>query len=266
MDIVKRIENFYNQYKGEKFVIGKSFLGRDLYCIKVSFSLQPVIICQYAIHAREHITALLAIEHIKSYVKNGKIGTVYFIPLLNPDGVYIAQHESPLYKANAREVDLNVNFDARWGKGEKNQFERSSENFVGEYPFSEPETQALRDFTIKINPSLTISYHAKGEEIYYEFFQDEVRKMRDYNLAKIVADSTNYKIKSTPNSCGGYKDWCIEQLKIPALTIEVGSDNLSHPIGKKHLAKIFNRTKMVLPRVTRFLKEENEDKIHEERH
>ena len=43
-----------------------------------------------------------------------------------------------------------------------------------------------------------------------------------------------------------FKDWCIDKLKIPALTIEVGSDALSHPIKSIHQAKIFNQNRQVI--------------------
>jgi len=46
-------------------------------------------------------------------------------------------------------------------------------------------------------------------------------------------------------SCGGYKDYCVSKLKIPSLTIEVGSDNLLHPIDEKHLDEIFYRHKNI---------------------
>ena len=51
---------------------------------------------------------------------------------------------------------------------------------------------------------------------------------------------------STPYSAGGYKDWCIENLKIPAITIEVGDDRLSHPIKKQKLRPIYKENKNVL--------------------
>ena len=177
------------------------------------------------------------------------------LTMLNPDGVKICLKENPLYKANARGVDLNVNFDARYGSGEKNVFCKASENYVGEHAFSEPESIAIRDFTLKVMPDATISYHSKGQEIYYEFFQDEFSRKRDCALAEKVAKVTGYAIKSTPNSAGGYKDWCIEKLKIPALTIEVGNDDLTHPIGEEHLVQIYKQNKKVIKVVTDYLTE-----------
>ena len=110
------------------------------------------------------------VKQIKEFEKHGKKGCVYFIPLVNPDGVEIVEKGKPLYKANAREVDLNVNFDADWGKGKYNQKFKGDANFIGEKPFSEPETIALKEFTLKVKPDMTFSYHSKGEEIYYSFF------------------------------------------------------------------------------------------------
>lgn len=246
MDILDIVEKFYNDFKGEKGIIGKSVNNRPIYYLAVKRAKNPKLIVQFSIHAREYITSYLALKLIEEYKNSKNWASVYFVPMLNPDGVKIALEQNPLYKANANGVDLNVNFDANFGSGEQNVFCRASENYVGEYAFCEPETRAIRDFTLKIKPHATISYHAKGQEIYYEFFQDEKRKERDYLLAKSVADATGYLIKSTPNSAGGYKDWCIQKLKIPALTIEVGSDSLSHPIKEEHLDEIYKENMGVI--------------------
>ena len=246
MDILSKIDRFYKKYKGEKGVVGETYERRRIYYFCVKKTDAPRIIVQYSIHAREYITAYLALKQINDFIKFGKKGTAYFIPCLNPDGVYIALNKNPLYKANGRGVDLNVNFDAKWGTGVYNKTVRGDENYIGEYPFSERETAFIRDFTLKVKPHGTISYHAKGEEIYYEFFQDEERKKRDCLIAEAVAKETGYKIKSTLGSVGGYKDWCIEKLKIPSLTIEVGNDGLSHPIGKESLGDIYRKNKRVI--------------------
>jgi hypothetical protein len=49
-------------------------------------------------------------------------------------------------------VDLNRNYGYKWGEtedthnGKKAETECSTESFMGVKPFSEPETQAMRDF------------------------------------------------------------------------------------------------------------------------
>jgi len=39
------------------------------------------------------------------------------------------------------------------------------------------------------------------------------------------------------------KDFLVQKLHIPSLTIEVGSDELVHPIGEKYLDTIYERNK-----------------------
>ena len=246
MDIFDKVKTFYNQFNGKKQIIGKSVLGMPIFAFTVEKTPFPKIIAQYSMHAREYITVLLALKQIRRFDEYGKCGTVHFIPLVNPDGVKIATDYNPLYKANGRGVDLNVNFDALWGQGETNLTVKGDCNYIGEHPFSEPESLALKNFTLKIMPTVTLSYHSKGEEIYYEFHQNGTDKLRDYSLAKTVAKVTGYQIKSTPNSCGGYKDWCVQKLKIPALTIEVGEDFLSHPIKKEYQKQIYKKNKGAL--------------------
>ncbi len=242
MSVLCRLEDFYLSFEGQKFIFGLSFEGRPLYGFKVCKTAYPVVIAQYAIHAREYITTLLALEQIRDFATNGRCGTVYFIPAMNPDGIVIASNNNPLYKANANGVDLNINFDARWGLGEKNIRVKGAENFIGERPFSEPETRALRDFTLKVKPNLTLSYHSKGEEIYYSSLRQD--------LAKKLEKATGYKLRTTPNSAGGYKDWCVERLNIPAFTIEVGGDELVHPIKEEQLEQIYQKNKDVINVIT----------------
>lgn len=246
MDFFNDLLSFYKSFKGEKGSIGKSYLNKDIYYFTVYKSAYPRIIVQYSIHAREYVTTYLSFLQIIDFIKNGNKGVVCFIPCVNPDGVEKVFTENPLYKANARGVDLNVNFDANWSKGESNVFTSGAENYVGEFAFSEPETCALRDFTCLFKPSATISYHAKGEEIYWRFNQTGNDLVKDKKIADLLALKTGYVVKETPFSVGGYKDWCISALKIPSFTIEVGDDNLSHPIEKKYAKEIFEKNKGVI--------------------
>lgn len=221
--IFDEVKKVYESYPLRKCVIGYSFQGREIYAFHVGDEFNRQFIAVYAVHAREWITAELALRHLKTPLKKGG----WIIPLLNPDGANISQTSLPLWKANARGVDLNCNFDADWGSGRTNVTFRGSENCIGDYPFSEPETIALRDFTLKIRPYVTLSFHTKGEEIYWEF-----GGRGDIRGAEIIGRTTGYKVKRIFGSAGGYKDWCIQKLHIPAYTIECGSDGLEHPIKK----------------------------------
>ena len=254
MDIIQKIESYYSQYQGEKGTVGISEENRPIRYFAVEKSPRPVIIAQYAIHAREYITSYLALLQLEEFRRHGRKGKIYFLPAVNPDGIKICLSGRHLYKSNARGVDLNVNFDAGWGTGDKNVTERGEENFIGAFPFSERETRALRDFTLNIRPDATVSYHSKGEEIYYEFGQTEENLKRDRTLAMKLADATHYKAKIIKGSAGGYKDWCIELLKIPSFTIEVGNDCLNHPIGEEYAEEVFLKNKEVMNILTESVK------------
>ena len=253
MDVLEKLSTFYEKWTGEKGYIGCTENGALIPFFAVAKSEKPVILAQYAIHAREYITTFLALEQAEDFAENGKKGTVYFVPAVNIDGLVEVLGGDKTYKANANMVDLNVNFDARWGEGAKNVREKSPENYIGKYPFSESETAALREFTLSVKPDMTLSYHSKGEEIYWEFFQKGKDKKRDFALANAVSKATGYPLKNAGKSAGGYKDWCIEKLKIPALTIEVGSDSLSHPIGEEFAEEIFFKNRNVIKTLTEIL-------------
>ena len=258
MDIYERIRSFYESVDTEKTVIGKSLFGRDIFAIKIGNG-NPVGIVQYGIHGREWITAELASVHYQ----RGVVGSVWILPLTNPDGALLSQvgldsvflegqktellalnggkKDFSLWKANGRGVDLNVNFSAFWGKGVKNTTQAGLENYIGEKPFSETETVALKRFTEKIKPDYTVSYHTKGEEIYWYFYQSIRDCSRDKKLALALSRSTGYPLAYAKGSAGGYKDWCIKRFAIPAFTIEAGSDDLSHPIKEENLDEIAKR-------------------------
>lgn len=221
--IYDEVEKFYNSYKRRKCVIGYSICGRKIFAFHVGNDFGRQYISTYAIHGREWICARLAIRHIKRGTSTGG----WIIPLVNPDGAVISQTTDPMWKANARGVDLNVNFDADWGAGRLNTRTRGSENCIGDRPFSESESSALARFTLKVRPFVTLSFHTKGGEIYWEY-----GGRGDERGAKILAEATGYVCKKITGSSGGYKDWCIQKLNLPSYTVECGRDSLSHPITR----------------------------------
>lgn len=265
-ELLDRLTKLDKNYKVK--VIGKTKFNRKIFAVeKILNESFSTAIFVSSIHARENITTDLIFEMIErnlfECIKNFNLS---FIVMANPDGVEIQSgnlqsfskwrqkkllkmnnglSDFSLWKANAFGVDLNNNFDARWGTNVHSK-NHSSHGFVGKKPFSENETKAIRKYTQKMNPFITISYHAKGEEIYFNFFQEKREFVRDEKIAKKFAGSTGYKIKNVESvSSGGYKDWCVEKLKIPAITIEVGSDDLSHPISKENLSEIFEKNKSI---------------------
>lgn len=251
MDAVRRVYDFYAETKLEKRAIGASALGAPIVAFHAGSHSRPQLLVQCAMHAREWVTALLGLEFLRQGMPRGGM---WVIPLVNPDGARIALRGErfvrtlpplrarflrgaggfPLWKGNADGVDLNVNFDARWGKGRRNVFSPAAENYVGPMPCSARETRALCAFTRALMPDATVSYHTKGEEIYWEFCG-----RGDSALAETLSAETGYPLARAEGSCGGYKDWCLTALNIPSFTVEAGSDALEHPLTEAALPSLW---------------------------
>lgn len=276
----QNLKNFIEKHchEFEVFSIGKSVLGKDIFAVsKVFNSNFKWVLITAGIHAREHLSCDFTCKMLEK-LKTKKVlpYNVCVVPLVNPDGADIAicgiehlneqtkqkllkiNNQNPdfsLYKANANGVDLNNNFDANWEKKFTSVFAPSSQGFYGFSHTSEPETQALTNLTKSKDIFLSLSYHLKGEEIYFDFFQNEKDYERDFEIAKVFAKSTGYKIKPTQAvSSGGFKDWCVSKLKISALTIELGDDKFSHPFPKSELENITAKHKNIFEDIAESLK------------
>ncbi len=238
--------------------IGNTTLSRQTPYVFIGRTRTPCCLVMGGIHAREYITSQVVLELIKYYT--GTMG-IYIIPSANPDGLELCQDNGKdlgivpldylkavnkgddfsLWKANARAVDLNVNFNADWGQGQFNVTTPAPANYIGEYPESEIETRNLVRFTNSVNPIVTISYHTKGEVIYYGY-----KNYPDYyEYAKLFAESTGYILDKSSYSVGGYKDWFVKSYRRLGMTFEVGRSELSYPIPFTELDSIVEKNKAV---------------------
>jgi len=148
-------------------------------------------------HAREPISLEVTMEilyHlIDSYGTDPQItqivdsSEIWFIPLLNPDGHKLVIDQSDVWwRKNIRDnndnhsidtasygngydgVDLNRNYSYMWGNISASD-DPYSVTYHGSEPFSEPETQALRDFLAAGHFLAGISYHTYGEYVLYPY-------------------------------------------------------------------------------------------------
>lgn len=225
------------------FDIGYTVLGRAIPCVFKGDLSGGQTFIQAGIHAREWVTTPLVMQLMKNY--NGS-GGIWCVPMANIDGALLAQQglssvddawfkdfllevnggnqDFSLWKANARAVDLNVNFFARWGEGAQNITYPASGNYIGPFPRSEPETIALTDITMQILPMVTLSYHARGEVVFKGF-----GCVDNYvGCAKRLADSAGYALENSFDSAGGYKDWFVATTNKLGLTVEVGNSNIPY--------------------------------------
>jgi g-D-glutamyl-meso-diaminopimelate peptidase len=226
-------------------IIGKTVLGNPIPYIKKGSERYGKAMIFGAIHAREYITTPLVLKMAEEYMGRSAI---YFVPLVNVDGVALAtlgiefidrfaskksenliqinhnNFDFSLWKANINAVDLNVNFDADFGTGTQNVRYPAPENYIGPFPESEPETKALVNFTKRHDFSCVLCYHCKGEVIYYGYKNNAPAP----KLAAQISKSTGYPLAESVGSAGGYKDWFTGQFDKPAFTVEVGNESLSY--------------------------------------
>jgi len=260
---IRRVESI-----SDFFTVGYSLFSQPIYACHVGNYNGRQAIVQCAIHAREYVTGLLGAALAEYAAVHPFGGGAYFIFNMNPDGIRLVLdgpdsipcgvqrdyliavnggRDFSLYKADGYAVDLNTNFDAKWGGGAQNLRCPAPESFIGYYPMSEREVNVLADFTRSISPYATISYHTKGEVIYYGFEgESEENLRRDEDIAYRLSAVTGYTPILTEKSTGGYKDWCIEKGGIPAFTLEVAPSSASHPVGEEYLPKLFEDNKNVL--------------------
>ena len=253
MKSYREIENLVHSCGGKISYIGTTFMGYPIPMIEKGKDKNIRILLVGSIHAREYITSYLLLELMKNYHGNCMIDCV---PILNIDGVILSRigknfvenenayqklktinknsNDFSLWKANIRGVDLNVNFDADWGKGIQNITYQASENYIGTAPESENETKAIISLLKKNSYCMVISYHSKGEEIYYGYGNNKSNK----NEAKRVADFLGYKLKMSKNSCGGLKDYFVKEMNGFGITIEVGKNKFSHPYPMNELENL----------------------------
>ena len=85
----------------------------------------------------------------------------------------------------------------------------------------------------------SLSIHSKGEVVYYGYDNLSISKLnRDKRIAEGLASYLNFTPEKTEQSVGGVSDYISEIYGVPALTIELGSDDLTHPISSLFLHKV----------------------------
>ena len=196
--------------------------------------------------------------------------TIFLVPMVDPDGVDLvtgavtekereqARALAEFYpnipfpdgwKANLSGVDLNLQYPAGWLTAREIKFAQGytrpgPRDFVGRFPLSQPEAQALADYTQRIDPELVIAWHSQGEVIYWQYGGIEVPGARE--IAERFADVSGYRLEDTPynSSFAGYKDWFIQTYRRPGFTIEVGAGE--NPLPLSQFAEIYTASLPIL--------------------
>ena len=172
------------------FAYGTSVEGRPLlaYRLGTGPSARAII---GAIHGGyEWNTTVLVSETLKHLQENPALVpdnvTLYIIPCANPDG-YAASRDLD-GRANSNGVDLNRNWDYQWQPTATHGTRPVS---AGTYPFSEPETAALRDLILEQGVKAAIFYHSAMARV---FHGAETDLSDTYELAVTVSEATGYPV------------------------------------------------------------------------
>ena len=149
------------------------------------------------------------------------------------------------WKANARGVDLNRNFNTpAW---ESNGVRKPCfTDCRGESPLSEPESKAMVDYVMSLsNPVCSVAVHSRGEVVFFDCGQSD--KLPAFELASLISAVNGYTVSYDPRSVAAFDDWCIIDRGIPSVTVETGISSCPLPIDE--FEKIWNDNRDLWPAI-----------------
>ncbi len=249
--------------------IGKSVEGRELLLIKLGMGDEKIILCATH-HAREYIGSTFLMKMTEAYAEHYHAGitmdrfnvkdlldkvTIYIVPMVNPDGVNLVNNgietvQSPEkvkslkmmqksyreWKSNINGVDLNRQYPAYWEESIPTASVPASEHYKGTKAASEPEVQALMKLCDEEDFGLAVSFHTKGEVIFWadRGTVDEIPNAKE--IAVRYSELTGYvlmPVSEEPAKFGaGFENWFRLKYKKPAFCVEltpVDNTNMPHP-------------------------------------
>ena len=262
---VKSLNEICARFGLRKRVIGKSLCRRDIFAVTAGGGGRRCLLVG-GVHGTEYLTVSAVLRFVAEYAEHPGGMTLTAVPCLNPDGTEIALHgfsragryaslaasvcgDRDRWKANARGVDLNHNFDADWQR--LREKERSlginapaCTRFGGSRPESEPETRALVRLCEQTRFERVLALHSQGREIYWDFGRRT--PCRCLLLAQRMAEVSGYTVASPDDIAtgGGFKDWFIERFHRCGLTVEMGKGE--NPLPLSDLAAEYPRVRSIL--------------------
>lgn len=254
----ERIHRICHPLSGISYgTLGKSHEGRSIPFLQFGTGMRG---CLYVggHHGMEWVTTVALLFFLEELAQGGRVKGIPLeylretrrltvVPLLNVDGAYLqsgalSEEEDPYravkilmnggadfshWQANARGVDLNHNYNAGFAAYKAIEKELGitggcSGRYAGERPESEPETYALASWIRRERPTLLLTLHTQGEEIYTPAVL--AKSERGKRLLRDIASLTGYRYATPlgPAAYGGLTDWAVTALGIPAFTLECG--------------------------------------------
>ncbi|WP_277678616.1 M14 family metallopeptidase [Gracilibacillus dipsosauri] len=254
-----------------KEIIGYSVEKRELFAIKLGTGSKNVLL-NGAHHAREWLTTALLMNMIEYYCELVQLKadfrkllqdvSIWFIPMVNPDGVTLVQTGSNLpflrtlnnesddfraWKANIRGVDLNRQYPVDWESIDDQMKKPAPAMYKGAQPLSEPEVKALYQFVLEKDFCNAACYHSSGEEIFWKYKITGELLNQAKGLANDLAELTGYQLVEPDGepSGGGFTDWFLMQMERPSFTIEIAPYIGPRPVPITYFDQIWEQNKEV---------------------
>jgi len=216
--------------------IGTTFEGNDIWCLEISDNpgideKEPGVVFMGVHHAREWPTLEICLHLIETltsaFGKNDSLThliderRIWIIPCVNPDG-FIYDHDenagTPWWRKNRNYfeefntygVDLNRNYGgscngyplAMWGSTGMSH-DPANDIYCGPAPFSEIETQSIRNLFLEEDICATISWHTYSELVLWPWGYSLGQKTPDDNYMAEVGREIASRI-TTQDGMGTY--------------------------------------------------------------
>lgn len=248
--------------------------GRVQYYQKISDNVgqdeeEPEMLYTALHHAREPMSLMQLIYYMWYLLENygsDELATgivnqmeLFFIPCVNPDGYIHNQTTNPwgggMWRKNKRVnsdgslgVDLNRNYGFNWGVDDMGSSPNpNATTYRGTAPFSEPETDNIRDFVESRNFISCYNYHTYGNLWIYPWGYNSTPTIDD-NLFRLYSERqtwyNRFRIGNNDITVGYLTngeadDWFYGEQntkpKIYAMTPEVGSNQWGFWPGEQYI-------------------------------
>lgn len=248
---------------GDSWETTQGIADRNILAVKVSDNVdvdedEPEVLIMALHHAREWPTSEIAMQLIENltdlYGHDDRVSwlvdnrEVWIIPVVNPDGLEFAMTDDDMWRKNRRDngdgtfgVDLNRNYAGAmngdplgdWG-GAGTSNDTSSDVYCGEAPFSEPETQAIRDLTLSHDFQTAIDFHTYDDSVMWPWGYTANLTPDDDDFVRIgneLAALNGYDAEQSVSlypTTGDSLDWLYGGADVYAFLFEVGKNGF-HP-------------------------------------
>ncbi|KAM3963335.1 carboxypeptidase B [Aphomia sociella] len=229
--------------------LGNSYQGRRMKLVKISANPgagNPIIFIDAGIHAREWVAPAMALYLIHRLTndpdsKHKELNGVdwYILPVVNPDGYEFTRSSKAnrLWRktrsksnSNCYGVDGNRNYGFKWAVSGVSDNPCDRETYAGPKPFSEPETQMVRNVMLENAKRLKlyVSVHSYGQYLVYpwgytgDYLPKEWKKLD--SLARSVSDAVKraggkpFRVMSAGKwypAAGGSDDFAFGAVGVP---------------------------------------------------